>query len=396
MSQTEDRLMCEISSCKRCSHCGTPFHFNLHGQKVMVISAMPSLQAEYKPLPSIRFFRHLCIALFGDKYLREKHVCDAYIREFCDKDGNIYWTHYKKCYSAELAGNLANIDDTCASVYLKREVQALNPEIIIVLGNEIRDKVARVLRGCSAEIIYKPFPQRGDEVIFDEVRSALSSKLKYVKKIGFAYNGALLDYSQELEGHAVHLQFEREAFAQLWHPDDTPTEGHTFDALWRKNIVVPNTRRSYILMMTYAYCESQIKTLLYDYFSVTENYTVLSKMKEYAAAEAPTRDPVRKYVNNDWLSALEDYVSYERPDNIRETASLCRKLSSLRRLRNAIAHNGCRLQTSNDKYSSMSDIPECVIPGVLRLAGFVWITADGETSIAHLVDETTELLCKIQ
>lgn len=394
MSQTEDKLMREISMCGLCSRCGSPFHFHMHGQKVMIISAMPSLQAEYKTLLSIRFFRRLCVALFGDKYLREKELCDSYIREFCE--GNIYWTHYRKCYSKEYACRLADIDSSCADKYLKREIQAIVPEIIIVFGDEIKEKVSPILRNFPTKIIYKPFPKRGDEAVFNEVRNAIAPKLKYVKKTGLANNGVLIDDSSELEGHAVHLQFERETFMQLWKSAEVLGAEHTLDEFWQRYIVTPNTMRGYKLMMTYTFCENQIKTLLYDYFSATENYTILSGIKDYAAAESPTPEFVREYIRQYWLSALIDYTRYERPDSISDVQNLCRKLKVIRLYRNALAHNGGRILPYITSNLSMADPAECVMPGIMRLGGFVWISEEGETSLTSLIDETTALLCKIQ
>ena len=71
---------------KNCSKCGngkyTPFCFKISSQKVAVITACPSMQAEYKPFTSIRFFRKMCIALFGDS-----NVSSQYIDAFFNDDG---------------------------------------------------------------------------------------------------------------------------------------------------------------------------------------------------------------------------------------------------------------------------------------------------------------------
>ena len=101
--EQEQILYNKILCCNGCSQTAyMPFCFPIHNQPVMIVSAIPSLQAMYKPLSSIRFFRNLCYALLGDVVLRDKTRAGYYLREFCDSNGCIYWTHYRKCYQPEL------------------------------------------------------------------------------------------------------------------------------------------------------------------------------------------------------------------------------------------------------------------------------------------------------
>jgi len=359
----------------------------------MIISALPSLQAEYKPLTSIRFFRHLCIALFGDKYLISE-FSDSVLREFCD--GNIYWTHYRKCYTPRYTDKLTELDDICANRYLKRELDELQPKLIVVFGNEIKAKVEAVIGKTSIRTIYKPFPDMGNEEIFDEVRRAVQPFMKYVKKTGIANKGEIIDYSNTLTGHEVHIRFEQAAFKRTWNRNIPVSVGRTLDEIWHKRIVVPNMERSYLLVSTFAFCENQIKTMLHEYFCMNDNYTILSDLRKNAAAWPPNYKDVRELIQKKWLSALIAYVSYEYPDHIECTKILCKKLDELNRLRNAIAHNGGLITSDFERGFSMADSTATGLYGIYSLAGFVFVTVNGIKSLDEIVDETADLLCKIQ
>ena len=46
---------------------------------------------------------------------------------------NFYWTHFCKCYAQGHPNNY------CAQTYLKKEIEIINPELIICLGNKAVD-----------------------------------------------------------------------------------------------------------------------------------------------------------------------------------------------------------------------------------------------------------------
>ncbi|MGE5580205.1 MAG: hypothetical protein ACM3WU_09205 [Bacillota bacterium] len=162
-----------IGSCRLC-HGGAyvPFFFPLKKQPIMLISAMPSVDAMYRPLYSIRFFREVCLALFGYRYLAEEPDCEKYLLEFCD--GNIYWTHHRKCYDPAL-DDLSDVDDRCATEHLANEVDALRPKIILIVGNEsTRRKVRRHVQSDTALVIEKPFPDGTNTAEFEDVRETIA------------------------------------------------------------------------------------------------------------------------------------------------------------------------------------------------------------------------------
>ena len=113
-----------IENCGICAD-HKPFHFEMGGQRITLVSFAPSYAALHRPLYFMLLFRELCLALFGGAAPSE-----AFIREFYDPAGNIYWTHYQKCFKREIIGT-----PPCAPL-LVLETEALDPEIVILLGSE--------------------------------------------------------------------------------------------------------------------------------------------------------------------------------------------------------------------------------------------------------------------
>ena len=379
-----------------CAWCGRtaylPFTFPLKNQEVMLISANPSLQAVYKPLPSVRFFRRVCFALFGDKYLREETKCEKYLLEFCD--GGIYWTHYRKCYDPSLK-DYSLIDDTCAKRYLAHEVPALkNLKLIIVLGDEIAEKVkaqtGALARARNIETIYKPFPNPRNAALFEEVREKLGPYLKHVRS-GFTHRSAVdkyVDESGETRGHQAHLRFELGALEKVL--DGTPVDvsDNRVESLWYKNLVVPNMRRCSMLVSVYSFVENQIKTLLYE--CDTEHGRKLISMGRSS----------RSLSKKCWADALLDYVRMTNPTTamLQEAQCIRDQIRMLTLLRNAVVHGGGFVSKEvllHGKYAGNTRFKTDLLPGVFLLAGTVFISKEGEATLANLARRTTELLCKI-
>nr|WP_255350503.1 MULTISPECIES: uracil-DNA glycosylase family protein [unclassified Methanosarcina] len=47
-----------------------------------------------------------------------------------------YWTHYQKCFPGKREGEHKQPKKECANKYLKREIEAFEPEIIICMGGK--------------------------------------------------------------------------------------------------------------------------------------------------------------------------------------------------------------------------------------------------------------------
>ena len=253
-----------LGACKACGLSDySPFVFPLKDQKVMIISAMPSVQAMYKPLTSIRFFRRLCVALLGDGYLRRGTQCEKYLLEFCD--GGLYWTHYRKCFDPRLK-DISKVDDACARTYLADEVEALRPKLklIVVLGDAIAERVRAITGRCGIETLYMPFPTADNADKFADIRQKIVPHLKHMRSIGMLdLPDRLPDESGESSGLGTHLSFAIKALerALRWKRMNVSS----VEDLWYKNLVVPNMRRCSKLVSACSYSENQIKVALHEH-----------------------------------------------------------------------------------------------------------------------------------
>lgn len=390
--EQEQILYNKILCCNGCSQTAyMPFCFPIHNQPVMIVSAIPSLQAMYKPLSSIRFFRNLCYALLGDVVLRDKTRAGYYLREFCDSNGCIYWTHYRKCYQPEL-NSFDELDCECAYRFLKDEFNALRHslKLIIVLGETIHESVQQLIPSNLQSItMYKPFPSLENVDEFEDVRRQLKGLLYYFKKKDICFTGT--SYRQDtsdLEGNAVHLRFEHETFNKMLSDVEPGIDGSIED-VWHKNLTVPNLKRCGKLVQTFSFIENQIRVQVSDYLSQSGNYTVLTNMRSsgFTASLRGALEEVREH----WMDpVLNDYVSYLRPELRRDAERLSIRLRKLNRIRNAIVHNGGLL---DDR--AAADGSKDGLPGMYSFAGTIFITQDGEHTLESLAQEVTELLCAL-
>jgi len=384
----------EIAECTDCGATSSaPFCFPLSDQPIMLISAEPSMQAMYKPLYSIRFFRSLCLALFGDKCLREKEQAERIMPEFCE--GSIYWTHYRKCYDADLH-NFSEIDNCCADKYLAREISALakNLKHIIVLGEEIHLKV-EALTPISLKplLLFKPFPTLENLEEFEDVRQILKPYLLYVNKkmVGFNSEPGMHGYASEtvdLEGNAVHLKFELESFEKLLSGQKPLLDG-SIEAVWHKSLTVPNMRRCALLVQTYSFIEGQIKTQISDYVSSTGNTTILTGLRN--AGKAATMNDALSEIRESWLkTSFVDYVKMLAPNMLDEAKHMAVQLDMLRIYRNAIVHNGGLLNQRIPTWETGT------LSGIYSFAGTVFVSEKGEIFLKELTQRVIELLCAVK
>jgi len=383
-------IMNRIANCTQCGQSsGTPFFFPMADQEVMLISAVPSLQALYKPLPSIRFFRNICFTLFGDKYLREKTQCEKLLLEFCD--GNIYWTHYHKCFMPGMV-DYTVVDDTCAQQYLLEEIRILKPKLIIVLGEPIQEKVHSLIGDYATHCLFKPFPNGRNAEEFADVREILARYLRHVK-IGFAYNDSIRRYEDEddmITRHETHLRFELSAFEKMMVGGGDISPVNISD-IWHKSLVVPNMQRCAKLVSTYSFIENQIKVFLQDFFATNGQYTILRNFRQ--PSQMATLNNVMKDISDHWINGLEDYVRFRDCSLLKEANRIKKQLWQLREFRNAIVHYGGLLDNRIPKELTSE---EPTLKGIYNFAGTVYVSPEGETVLKELAADVTELLCKIQ
>jgi hypothetical protein len=381
-----------IGACKLC-HGGAyiPFFFPLKKQPTMLISAMPSVDAMYRPLYSIRFFREVCLALFGYRHLADESECEKYLLEFCD--GSIYWTHHRKCFDPALT-DLASVDNRCAAEHLAEEVAALKPEIIIIVGTEsIRRKVRQYVQSDTALIIEKPFPDGKNTAEFEDVRKMIAPYLRHVTNQGSGH-GLLSDCEiqrTKVHGLPASLSFELAALeiAFDWRQMD-PDEG-SIESLWYRNIVVPDMRRYAKLVSVFSFIESQIEILLSEHAQFVGGLSVQSS-REVAAAMADS-DAVlsegRGYHSGErWYKLFPRYVRKNHSELAAPVERLVGRLNQLRIVRNTVVHRSGFLPKWTLGRQQW-------LQGIFSLQGTVFVSREGEQTLHALARETTDLLCEI-
>lgn len=374
-------IMSELKKCTRC-HRGeySPFYFNMQNQRVMVITACPSMQAEYKALTSIRFFRKLCIALFGDADLNSQ-----YLTEICK--GSVYWTHYYKCYNPHCT-DFANLPDKCAKHYLKDEIKALKPEVIIVFGDEIKDRVCGIVSEVSDVVpICKPFPDTGSETEYDSVRNAVKKYTKFIKYTDCFISGKYTYSNDDSSGADVHMRFELKAFEHLICSNNT-TEEQSIEDAWYSKIVLPNMKMYQNAVSTYSFIENQINVFLHDYVVRTGNYTFLSKVKNNAVAKKPNYKDVSDAINKSIIVSFKDYLIYRQEPIAPRYGDFLRKFDLLRLVRNCIVHNGGYLKENADEIRNGIDI----LSGVSILGNTIYIDNTANEVFLSMTNEVTEKL----
>lgn len=408
-------LFNRIRFCNECNfkYGEIPFFFPLRDQKVMLITACPSIQAMFRPITSIRFFRTICIALFGDA-----NISPDYIDAIHNK---IYWTHLHKCYNEEAlkSRDFNKISDKCMNIYIEKEIKLLKPKLVIAFGKVVAERLFKeelasegyknldILQNkcleCSkwnTRVFVTDFPKTGLETRFDNIRDVLS------KMPGFDFmkqhNGKWSSGSEDnglnaARGLRVNLNFEIKTIEQL---KQTGYISRT-DESWLKNVVLPNMKNYEALARLHFFIEDQIRTMLMAVFSHPNNWRIIEeqKYKEFASGKPLNQKNIYKYINERWKEALKDYLLHllkehnyvlKMPDGreLNENAvnKLIEKLRELSNIRNCIVHNG--------GYSP----PEKFFGEVTNLKGILWyvnlvhISDEGIKSVISFAEEIISIL----
>jgi len=368
-------IMEALRSCKHC-HSGEykPFFFSLKNQEVMIITAAPSIQAMYKPLTSVRFFRKLCIALFGDKYLNEN-----YIMEFCD--GNIYWTHYYKCFSTK---DLSDLNSLCAKKYLKNEIKALkNLKLIIVFGDAIKDKVQHAISEvATVNTIYVDFPKTGAECEFEPIRFGLKPYINFMKNDS-QENYITGQYVYNIDnqiGYNVHMNFELQAYKKLISGIDD--KSMDIEAVWHEKLVIPNMKRYMQVVLAHTFIENQIRVFLTDSFVDSKEYTILKKFRDSASGKTPSLSDVMSELEHGWKNGLVEYAKYKNFEKAFETQTLKNEIEKLSKIRNCIVHNGGFIKSEQSE----------LLPGIYAFVNTLYVTEDANLFLTALMDNTVDML----
>jgi hypothetical protein len=324
------KIFNEIGSC-RCEYKygPSPFYFSMSDyKKVMLITLVPSFQAVYRPLASTRFFRVLCLALFGANPMVGS-LTESFLY------GEIYWTHCHKCYFPRSPNYPNDVPEHCTEKYINREISILSPKLIIVLG----DVVARRLLGevpqpgkilhkqlFNIPIICANFPQHGCEPEFAEIREALSRVIcgVDVSKVADIMKSKSLNAIGTI---AKHAEFEFRGLESYWsslkksYQHANKSQLMDGDEMWYQTELIPRWSRYSFIALCFSFIEDQLNPLLLEV--------------------GITCDIIKKTPIEDLLKTIVDQYGKDRIRQLDPT--LRRDILSLKKVRKYVVHTGGRV-----------------------------------------------------
>lgn len=284
----KEKLFTDLRSCaceKRLPNT-YPFVFKMEQQKVMLITLVPSFQAVYRQLASIRFFRQIFLALCGPSpQIRENSLVQGFLNSF-------YWTHYHKCYLPRVRDNsLPDIDritPDCYKKHLNREIELLKPCLIIVLGKELvkilfndnigeGDCIGKTLGDISDRIESQGKMTFDTQVICANFPWGTEKEFMVLRKIIKRYIGWIdtepvtMDMLTAVDNTkktlSVHAQFEYEGLYRYWEKigcfkETSIKEYGNVDDLWIDYEVVPRWDHYAVIISCCSFIEDQLRALL--------------------------------------------------------------------------------------------------------------------------------------
>ena len=304
MTTPKESVFTDIANCEICEG-HKPFHFEMGGQKIMLVSFAPSYAALHRPLYFMLLFRKMCLALFGDVAPSER-----FIKEFYDPAGNIYWTHYHKCFKREAMGAVP----ACLP-FLVREIEVLDPEIIILLGPETISRlppdrhpyIAARKDGSARQVFRTDFPSEETAEQYEEIRKAIKPFINWVR-----VECGDLDFSG-----ANFMDLEYASIVSLNEYEKTAAvKINGFERAWVDGIILPNIQAYNLILQVFIFIESNIKNLLESRLDPHDDF------------------------EKRWFVPFEELVIRKLHGRGQRQAaySLMADIDSLRALRNAIAH----------------------------------------------------------
>jgi len=305
----------------------------------MLITYSPSFQAAYRPMASIRFFRHVFLGLFGLTPLGDHQ--DP-VSLFGDR---IYWTHYHKCYYAKNRSASASVPTalpTHCPRYIPREVEELQPRLIVMMGKEVAKcllDLPGLQRGevrCDREYdgipcICVDFPVTGAEPEFLDVRTKLKPLISEVDADPVPPE---LCPDESAEGIRVHTEFE---FSSLNHYRNllnnacrgpAPEFANPIHREWFHREAAPRWSRYSFVLSCVSFMEDQLVPICAE----------IPELSHYVSEEGRSKKPAVERLLSEVLRATAlEHVLDER---------LNQEIGDLRVLRNCIAHFGGRIEGS--------------------------------------------------
>lgn len=271
MSDSRTKLYNELKNCNKCEYRTetSPFVFNMdESKKVMLITLAPGFQAVYRPLTSVRFFRLLTLALYGPNWDTIK-VVNSMTRK------DIYWTHLHKCYFERTSSYPGDVPNICRDYYLDREIELLNPELILIMVAEVSKRLLNKVPGkgnlLEGEFHGKPvisvnLPVTGTETEYIKLREKLKEYIPIVNSSAVPENMLTLSLGTA-NTIAKHAEFELQGLEHYWHRlielySSGDQERATVDEHWYRNIIIPRWLGYSFVTLCYSVIEDQLKSAL--------------------------------------------------------------------------------------------------------------------------------------
>jgi hypothetical protein len=336
-----------------------PFFFEpspLIKKKVMLITLCPTYQAVYRPLVSTRFFRTLCLALYGSKPQPSSGNLQYNFMQ------SIYWTHYHKCYIKDAVENYESIPPYCMDKYLEKEVIAVDPSLILVLGKPVSTLLSN--RGklknntlFGHHCIRADFPVTGAEEEFVSIRKELVRH----GVSGIDTNPVPLELISKINYHAgevaVHADFEFEGLLKYYDLIKfiKSINSNNVDGMWHNQELIPRYIKYSFVSFCYAFMEDQIKTVL------------LGRNYKFSREESPR---VHEFLN----TLINEK---EHKEELRyKYGTLTDDLKNFNEVRGCIVHCGGRVN-DNKRLNR--------IKGIDNVYGYLEINDEGYSTILEVV-----------
>jgi hypothetical protein len=369
METAEEIIFKDIEYCRICKD-HKPFHFEMGRQKIMLISFAPTYYTLQRPIYFIQYFRKICLALFGDITPSED-----FIREFYDPAGNIYWTHYQKCFKRDI-----NVGASRCEPLLITEVKTLDPEIIIILEHETVSYLCGQGNNCGShqnlplyirakkdgtprQIFCTDLPARENVEYFQEIRKALKPYISWIK-----VECGDLDFSG---ANFIDLEYASlECLSEASGSTLITANINNFEHEWINGVIMPNIKAYNMLLQVFTFIESNIKNLLG------------SQLSSDANIETRWFTPFEKIVND---KLQEDaFGSRIQKQSIH---ALMENIDSLHALRNVISH-GSGVIDDRDKNKNLKNFKKIRrLKGVFIYGGnSVFISQEGVGYILEICD----------
>ena len=234
----------------------------------MLITLAPGFQAVYRPLTSVRFFRLLCLALYGPN----RNVT-AVVNSIVHKD--IYWTHYHKCYFKRTSAYPDDVPNICRKYYLEKEIDLLRPELILIMNPEVSKRLLNRVPGKGelleskfkdSPVLSVNFPLTGTEKAYLELRKRLEKHIPIVDCLAVPKDMLTVSLGTD-NTIAKHAEFELEGLHSYWDSlkkmySFDEEKVHKVDDLWYKQIIIPRWLGYSFVTLCYSVIEDQLKSTL--------------------------------------------------------------------------------------------------------------------------------------